>query len=171
MNRIFICNLEKYNEGKLVGGWYELGQDDTVLEKFLREVVEIDNEQEYFISDTDLEDIELDIPEYENIEGLNIAFREYESLYRCDRELVQAILELGIETNLQEAIDTRKNFILLENVLTDYDLGYYYAELSGCYVTADMGNLANYIDYQAFGKDIDIESEGGFTSYGYLMKN
>ena len=36
------------------------------------------------------------------------------------------------------------------------DLGYYYAHEAGIYSENDLGPLANYIDYERYGRDIAI---------------
>jgi len=33
-----------------------------------------------------------------------------------------------------------------------------------------MGRLGNYIDYESFGRDIQLEEGGTFTPEGYVMK-
>ena len=53
----------------------------------------------------------------------------------------------------------------------DYDLGYYWIEESGCYDTSNLGALANYIDYESFGRDIRYEEGGVFGDNGYVRSN
>jgi hypothetical protein len=60
--------------------------------------------------------------------------------------------------------------VLHTDIQNEYDLGYYWAVESGCYDLEKMGNLANYIDYEAFGRDINLETDGGFTSYGWIER-
>jgi hypothetical protein len=31
-----------------------------------------------------------------------------------------------------------------------------------------MGKLADYIDFEAFGRDVAIESNGGYSAYGWI---
>lgn len=40
--RVYVRNLGKYNEGKDVGGWLDLPQPQTEIDKFLHDVAEID---------------------------------------------------------------------------------------------------------------------------------
>ena len=56
-------------------------------------------------------------------------------------------------------------------VQNDYDLGYYWIEESGCYDTSNLGALANYIDYEGFGRDIRYEEGGVFGDNGYVRSN
>ena len=54
---VWIGNLGKYNEGELVGGWLKLPKTNEEIDKFLKEVVMLNEEyEEYMINDyaTDL---------------------------------------------------------------------------------------------------------------------
>ena len=44
MLKIWIGNLGKYNEGELVGDWIDLPKSEEKIEKFLKEVVGLNNE-------------------------------------------------------------------------------------------------------------------------------
>lgn len=56
---------------------------------------------------------------------------------------------------------------LLEDVTTDRELGEYYInEIGIAHLSKDT--LESYFDYEAYGRDVAIESSGGFTDYGYL---
>ena len=107
-------------------------------------------------------EVSLNLGEYESIEHLNELAEKLES------DVIKAEAELyGIE----EAMETDENdWIIYFNIHTDYDLGYYIIEESGGYDTSELGTLRDYIDYEAFGRDVRIESEGGFTSLGWLER-
>ena len=53
----------------------------------------------------------------------------------------------------------------------DSDLGYYWIEESGAYDLESMGSLANYIDYERFGRDIRLDEGGTFSNVGYVRSN
>ena len=75
---------------------------------------------------------------------------------------------------MQEVINLTENldcFDYLPGVRNDYDLGYYWIEESGCYDTSNLGALANYIDYEGFGRDIRYEEGGVFGDNGYVRSN
>ena len=61
--------------------------------------------------------------------------------------------------------------MLMPDVESDYDLGYEYAENSGLFTEAlkSLGMLANYIDYEGYGRDIRLEEGGMFTEHGYMV--
>ena len=67
-------------------------------------------------------------------------------------------------------IDDLEEYNLYVDITNDYDLGYYWAEESGCYDLSKMGHLSNYFDYERFGRDIALEADGGFTSYGFIER-
>ena len=76
--------------------------------------------------------------------------------------------------SVQELINLTENldcFDYLSGVRNDYDLGYYWIEESGCYDTSNLGALANYIDYEGFGRDIRYEEGGVFGDNGYVRSN
>ena len=157
----YITNLGKYNEGELIGKWISLPISEEELEQVLQEIGINEEYEEYFFADYDCE-VSLNLSEYESIEHLNELAEKLES------DIIKAVAELyGIE----EAMETDEDdWIIYPDIHTDYDLGYYIIEESGCYDTSKLGNLSNYIDYEAFGRDVRIESEGGFTSLGWLER-
>lgn len=56
-------------------------------------------------------------------------------------------------------------------MFNDYDFGYFWIEESGCYDTDKLGALANYIDYEGFGRDVRLEEGGVFGDNGYVRSN
>lgn len=86
-----------------------------------------------------------------------------------------SVLELGEYTgSVKDIINLTENmdcFDFWPNIKDNYDLGYYWITESGCYDTKSMGQLKNYIDYERFGRDIQIEEGGLFTDYGYVCLN
>ena len=44
MLNIWVGNLGKYNEGELKGGWLELPKEKEEIDKFLKEVVGLNDE-------------------------------------------------------------------------------------------------------------------------------
>ena len=172
MNSIFIANLGKYDEGEMIGDWFELGQDEEYLQGFLEDVVGINEEyEEWFIADTDLSDFDMNIHEYEDIFSLNQMFIRYEQLDSFEKELVQAIVEVSsYSTSLEDAIDNMDNYTLFSDIETEFDIGYAMVNEWGIYDTSALGALANYIDYQSLGRDTILEGNGTLTSKGFLME-
>lgn len=168
----FITNLGKYNEGELIGKWIAFPVDDDDLQEALQEIGcyyedeegNAYNEQyeEYFFADWEC-DFEHGFGEYESIEEINEIAEQIEE---WDKDTFNAACEQwGVKYIIDADPD---NYILYSDINDDYDLGYYWIVESGCYDLNSMGNLSSYIDYEAFGRDIELETDGGFTSYGWI---
>jgi antirestriction protein len=170
----YITNLGKYNEGELVGKWIDFPIDEDDLNEVFYEIgmnyTDGDGQyinrgyEEYFFTDWDC-DFSHNFGEYESVLKINeIA----EKLQDWDEDTFKAACEIW---DINEVLDhDQSDYVLYYDVNNDYDLGYYWAVESGCYDLEKMGNLANYIDYEAFGRDINLETDGGFTSYGWIER-
>jgi antirestriction protein len=172
----FITNLGKYNEGELIGEWITFPIEDSDFNEIMEkigckyydwEAEEFKNEEyeEFFFTDWDT-DFDNDFNEYEDIEKINEIAA---TLDNWDEDLLSACCEIW-DTN--EVLDNDPNdYSLYPDVHSDEELGYYWVEESGCYNLNNLGNLRNYINYEAFGRDVRLEADGGFTSYGWVEKH
>lgn len=157
---LYVANLGKYNEGKLVGGWISLPVEDDELKKFLIETVEIDiDPEEAFYKGMDgepvyeewaIHDVDSDffghIDEYDDIYALNEKAREISELNDYELKSLEAAVEIFGSEALEYEVD---DIVLLEDVNSHYDLGYYWAVDSGCYELDDKSVLSRYFDYEA----------------------
>jgi antirestriction protein len=66
-------------------------------------------------------------------------------------------------------LDKLDEFELVIGVSDDETLGYYYAEELGSIDIPE--HLKNYMDYEAYGRDIRLESSCLYTSFGFLLDN
>ena len=166
MVRIALTNLGKYNEGILVYEWLELPFTDEEMDQVL-EAIGIDDEvyEEYFISDYESDIIGLEINEYTNLYRLNDLIVEYNALHEHDQKKAQAIMEY-FGYDLEEALEQLDNFTLYEGVETLEDLGRYWADIMDLF--KDKEFFETYFDFERYGRDIDINSTGGFSSFGYI---
>lgn len=162
MLNIYVANLAKYNEGELVGEWIELPCSD--LEDRIQKI--LGEDEEYAIHDYECEFLKID--EWDNPYELNELAETLEGLSGHDERKLKALLEWGRCSDTKEALEELESYILYEDIENDYDLGYYWVNDSGCYDLKSMGSLANYIDYEAFGRDISMERDGAHTSYGWI---
>ena len=112
--------------------------------------------------------------EYESLDELNYLASLLDEMDEHDLAAFEVIAGTGEYCySLKDLINLTGNldcFHYLAGVENDYDLGYYWVEESGCYDTENMGALARYIDYERFGRDIQLEEGGTFTSGGYVQK-
>ena len=178
----FITNLGKYNEGVLVGEWVKFPTTAEELQKVFERIGIGSKDdfghpyEEWFITDYDCPDTAIGkvLGEYESLSELNYLAGQIMEM-RESSEFWQAVLDLGENTgSVQELINLTENldcFDYLSGVRNDYDLGYYWIEESGCYDTSSLGALANYIDYESFGRDIRYEEGGVFGDNGYVRSN
>ncbi len=119
MNRIYIANLGKYNEGCLVGGWLPLPfTEEEQQELFLKiKLAHLDEEGEYtegfeengvIYEEWAIHDYETDfdmtISEYTDIWELSEQFEEFENLDSYDIKKIEAYME-AYGGDFQDAID------------------------------------------------------------------
>lgn len=169
----FVTNLGKYNEGCLIGKWVEFPTTPEHMKEVLAEIGINEEYEEYFITDyeSNVTGLTDSLGEYENLSVLNyLAHRVQEEVY--DIDMFESILEYGEHTgSAEELINLTYNldrFYYMSDVENDYDLGYAWVYNMGIYdkELKEMGRLADYIDFEAYGRDIRIEEGGMFTDAG-----
>lgn len=179
---IFLTNLGKYNEGELVGEWVALPTTKENLFQVMKRIGIGSKDtfgqpyEEWFISDYDCEIDYLIrcLGEYENLNELNYLAAKIEDLDEYDFKIFESVLEYDGGAGIRGAadvIDVIENldcYCLYDGAYNERDLGLYLLEESGFYNLDELGNLRNYIDYEAFGRDYSFETEGGFVNGGYL---
>ncbi len=169
MIKIYLANLGKYNEMELVGKWVTLPLEDT-LENILKSIgVEDGTEYEEFaIHDYESDMAGLNIHEYEDINALNELSVEIEALSDYERKKVAGYMEIeGNGLNgLREALEALEDITMFD-VDNERELG---EVLMLDYIDSlEVDDVvARYFDYEAYGRDYNIENSGGFTSYGYV---
>ncbi len=181
---IYLTNLGKYNEGRLVGEWVKLPISAEEMKAVL-ERIQIGTEdsfgnvyEEMFITDYDcsIYGVSKLLGEYENLDKLNYFAGRYEEMPLHDQERFTAIMESGCDevSDIDDLINLTYNldrYDILPDVKDDSDLGYYWVHESGAYDIKSLGALANYIDYDRFGSEIQHDEGGTFTDYGYVRSN
>ena len=180
--KAYVTNLGAYNEGRLTGEWidFPIQDDSESLEESVKKIlaeIGVDGKQyeEYFITDydSDIDGLTEYFGEYENIFLLNYLANKISDM-DCSTEQFEAMLELGESTHsvidLINLVCNTDSFYFMPEVENDYDLGYEYAVNSGMF-TAELqsiGMLANYIDYESYGRDIRLTDGGIHTDNGYI---
>ena len=172
--KIFITNLGRYNEGYLIGKWVKLPVSEEKLDEVLKAIGINEYYEEYFITDYENEIIGLGdvISEYSSVVALNDLAQRLETLSDADMDKLGAVLEYETCRGVSEVLkllDELDDFDLLTDVNDDEDLGYYYAEE---YCSIDIPeHVQAYFDFEAYGRDIRLESSCLYTSYGFLLDN
>lgn len=173
MLRLFVNTWGNYNTHGADGGrWLDLPMDPDELEESLEEIAAAmgDDDPEWTIHDYEWND-DFDggeISEYDNIRDLNEYAQQLNDLDKWQLETYAAAVEYWGRKYVD--IDEIDEYNLYSDIKDEYDLGYYWAVESGCYDVSKMGSLGNYIDYTAFGRDINFETDGGFTSWGWIER-
>lgn len=180
--KIFLTNLGKYNEGELVGEWVELPTTKEKLSQVMKRIGIGSKDafgqsyEEWFISDYDCEISYLVecLGEYENLNELNYLAEKIEELDEYDFKMFESVLEYdgggGIRgaADVINVIENLDCYRLYDGAYNERDLGWCLLEEEGIYDLDKLGNLRNYIDYEALGRDFSFEVEGGFVNGGYL---
>ena len=90
---IFAQNLAYYNEGSIEGGWLDLPQSPEVIDKYLKEVVKVDDEhEEYEIADVEnTKPFPYDSIQWSSVKDINNLAIIYSSLNEFEKEAVKII--------------------------------------------------------------------------------
>ena len=174
----FITNLGKYNEGELVGEWVKFPTTaEEMKEVFKRIGIGQKDDfgqpyEEWFITDYDcyVDGLYDKLGEYENLDELNYLASKLDEMSNSEYAQFQAGMEMGDHCgSLQEIINLTENLDCYEVYphIEDYDdLGRYYIE--ELEVMQVPEHLQNYIDYEAYGRDVAMDENGSFTDQGYV---
>ena len=174
----FITNLGKYNEGELVGEWVKFPTTAEEMKEVFKRIGIGQRDdfgqpyEEWFITDYDcyVDGLYDKLGEYENLDELNYLASKLDEMSDSEYAQFQAGMEMGDHCgSLQEIINLTENLDCYEIYphIADYDdLGRYYIE--ELEVMQIPEHLQNYIDYEAYGRDVAMDENGSFTDQGYV---
>ena len=174
----FITNLGKYNEGDLVGEWVKFPTTPEEMQKVFERIGIGQKDdfgqpyEEWFITDYDcyVDGLYDKLGEYENLDELNYLASKLDEMSQGEYEQFQAAIEIGDHSgSLQEIINLTENldcYDIYPDIHDHDDLGRYYIEELDAMQVPE--HLRNYIDYEAYGRDIALEESGQFTDLGYV---
>lgn len=182
IDRVFVGNLGRYNEGDLVGAWLELPYDEGDLERWLRDSVAVDEaHEEVFIMDSDLGgplgEVGAEIGEWGDLSLIGIASRLAADLTPREREAVRQWAETAGECDIASLC----NFMLqadaipyarLDGERFDYasqEERLAYTVLGGLDAVDELSDevLERNFDYAAFGRRLRDEGMA-LGDRGYL---
>ena len=161
----YITNLADYNAGRLNGEWLAFPATEEEIDATLERIGCADG-TEFFFTDWESDILRpRDIDEYITPEEVNDI---YEALEAWDEDALNAALDVfGIDDILNAS---PKDFFFAPDIETDEDLGYYYADACGIFCGNGNDTLERYFDYEAYGRDIRLETNGDFTAYGWIER-
>lgn len=175
MLEVWIGNLGKYNEGELVGGWLDLPKSNEEIEKFLRDVVGLNDEyEEYMINDYST-DLPLKVGEYDNIKNLNLIATIAENV--TNMKAIEAYVESQGEMTLDELANLMEQeddiaYYSFENeneyMSSEEKMGYEMAEVTGIMETLRKMGIEDYFDFESYGRSWEYNSDITILDNGYI---
>ena len=172
----YVTNLGKYNEGELVGEYLKFPTTPEEVQALLKRIgVDGVRYEEIFITDFNGDVLGLydHLGEYENLDELNHLACLLSELDQSDLEKFEAVIDSGEHTSsVADLINLTQNldcFEFYSDVHSDEELGRIYVlEFGGMEVPE---HLIDYIDYEAYGRDVRINESGHFAPGGYVFYN
>lgn len=169
MIELCLTNLGKYNEGELIFTRLVLPATTEEIYAAYDEIGVADGTmyEESFISDYETDINGLSISEYASIDDLNELAEELENFDEYELEAFGAMLEYGYATDeaLQKVQDGEYSFY--EGCNSMEDVAYQYADETGL-LNSIPDDLRCYFDFEAFGRDMDINGHFIETDSGYI---
>ena len=153
--RIFVRNIESE-----IGKWFELPVTEDEVRK---ELGSPEGNFEY----------EVEVSEGLSVEGVNDIDKINEfvkELGNYDSDIVEALIESGYDTIKKLKDINIEGCTLYEGVEYGYDLGKYIVEkVYGGISQVSEKILDTYFDYEQFGDDVDLETNGHYCKKGYIQ--
>lgn len=152
---VYIANLRKYNEGELVGAWFTPPID---FEDVKERIGLTDEYEEFAVHDYQLP---FAIEEYTTIQEIN---RLCEMVVELPPDIQSELREfLHYFDSIEELYENQENIIHYSECENMADVAQYLMKETGALGDVPT-NLQSYIDYEAFGRDLQIE--GNYVQTG-----
>ncbi|OPX92580.1 MAG: Antirestriction protein (ArdA) [Pelotomaculum sp. PtaB.Bin104] len=176
MLEAFVTNLGRYNEGYLDGEYLKLPATTEDVQALLKRIhVDGIRYEEVFITDyeTDISGLYNCLGEYESIDELNYLASLLDDMDKGEQAKFEAALSYGDYTgSVKDLINLAQNLDCYEyypGISDEDDLGRYMIDEMGAMEVPEY--LENYIDYEAYGRDVSLEDGGHFAEGGYIVNN
>jgi len=157
--QVFITNLRKYNEGRLNGAWFSPPID---FEEVKERIGLNEKYEEYAIHDYELP---FDIHEYTSIEEVNRLCALVEEI--AGTPLYDALSEVQScwFNSVDELLEHQDDIMYYHDCNDMEDVARYLVEETGT-LGEIPASLQNYIDYEAYGRDLEISGSFLVTTHG-----
>lgn len=157
--RVYISNLGKYNEGELVGDWFT----PPINPEEVAERIGLNGEyEEYAIHDYELP---FDIGEFTSLNEINRLCGLIEEIEGSPIYYELKSLTEWFFSDVEELLENQDDIVVYSDCHSMEDLAQHHVEETGM-IGEVPSNLQNYIDYQALGRDMEIEGSFLVTSHG-----
>lgn len=157
--QVYIANLGKYNEGELIGAWFTPPIDMEDVKERIGLNIEY---EEYAIHDYELP---FDIGEYTPISEINRLCALAQELEGTPIEGEMKEIQRTFFDSFEELVEHKDDIICYPDCDDMEDVARYLIEETG-----DLGevpsHLQNYIDYESFGRDLELNGNFLVTSHG-----
>lgn len=157
--RIYIANLGKYNEGEMVGAWFTPPVD---MDQVKEQIGLNDAYEEYAIHDYELP---FEVSEYTPIEEVNRLCELAHELEGTAIENVASEIQHAFFSSFEEMVEHVDDIIWYSDCNDMSDVAYYVVQETDAYGELPS-HLQNYIDYEAFGRDLELEGDFLITNRG-----
>ena len=171
-----MTNLGKYNEGVLAYERVTFPTDAETVQTALKNIG-IDGilYEEIFIAnyESDIAGLREHLGEYESIDELNHLACVLSELDEGGLKMFEAVMDSGEYTSsVKDLINLAQNldaYIFYPEIDSEEALGRMYL----LEVDSSQGpeHLIDYIDYEAYGRDVRINEDGHFAPGGYVLNN
>ena len=171
-----MTNLGKYNEGVLAYERVTFPTDAETVQTALKNIG-IDGilYEEIFIAnyESDIAGLREHLGEYESIDELNHLACVLSELDEGGLKMFEAVMDSGEYTSsVKDLINLAQNldaYIFYPEIDSEEALGrMYLLEVDSSQVPE---HLIDYIDYEAYGRDVRINEDGHFAPGGYVLNN
>ena len=169
-----MTNLGKYNEGQLAYTKLKFPTDTETVQAALKKIgIDGIRYEEFFISsyDGDMPQLCKHLGEYESIDELNHLACLLSELSQDELAVFEAVMDSGEYTgSVKDLINLAQNlddYNFYSDIHTEEELGrMYLQELEAVPVPE---HLIDYIDYEAYGRDVRINEDGHLAPGGYVV--
>ena len=153
--KVYLANLGKYNEGELVGAWFDFPIfEDEVIEKLGLD----ESYEEYAVHDYEFP---IKLPESISIDELNDMYEKIEEL---PAHIVDNLEEFVSYFGSLEEIDEEK-VVLYEDCSTMLDVAYMKVDEFEVFGSL-LDDVRQYFNYGAYASDLEIDGYWIETSNG-----
>jgi len=174
--KVFIENAGKYSEGKTTGTSHTFPTTPEALARTLEKIgIDGKNYEEWFIADysTDIDGIK--IGQFDSLDSINYLANKLVENESIDIKGLESILDYYDNDSVEGIINLLEDdnidcFHVYDDIHDEEEYGRYLIEETGKFDTSVMGELAEYIDYESYGRDMSLNESSRFTNGGYVLK-
>ena len=170
----YVTNLGRYNEGHLDGEYLKLPATTEEVQALLKRIhVDGVRYEEIFITnyETAVDGLHGCLGEYESIDELNYLASLLDDMEEWEAERFAAAVDFGEYNSAKDLINLAQNldcFEFYSGIEDEEDLGRFYIE-EMCMLEVPE-HLEQYIDYEAYGRDMNLDEDGRFVNGGYVVR-